>query len=192
MSCRALLVSVLICLSFSTKAQRDSTASSSTGFVSLYYGTLIGKRGLGPSVSAAMTGGVRHKRVQLGVGFGYDTYSQWQLLPVFATVGYDVLKGRNYAFFIQLQTGYATAWTSRTEDSGVTYRNTGGYFWHPLFGCRVEQRKLRVYFTAGYKLQNLSYEQIPQWIDWGWGGGGYKSNVNMNLQRLSVMLGLGL
>jgi hypothetical protein len=190
MSSRSLLFLLIAFSCFSAKAQRDSAVSNSTGFVSLYSGTLLGKRGTGPSVCAALTGGLRYNRFNIGVGFGYDTYSQWQLLPVFSELGYDLIARRNYAVFVQVQAGFATAWTTSTQQFGFRNNNEGGYFWHPLLGCRLQQGKIRLYFAAGYKFQNLTYEQTPTWIDLGWGGS--KTKVNMDLQRMSLLMGIGL
>ena len=190
MSYKRLLVLMIGFSCFSASAQQDSAVSNSTGFVSLYSGTLLGKKGTGPSFSTAMTAGLRYDRFNMGVGLGYDTYTTWELLPVFSAFGYDFVARRNCAFFVQIQAGYATARTSPSTESGFKYKSEGGYFWHPFVGCRLEQGKTRLYFSVGYKFQNLAYEQIPTWIDLGWGG--TKTKVDMALQRLSLQMGIGL
>ena len=190
MSSKVLLVLVIGLSCFSACAQQDSAVSNTRGFISLYSGTLLGKNRTGPSFCTAMTAGLRHNRFNVGVGLGYETYTTWELLPVFSSFGYDFIARRNYALFFQAQAGYATARTSPPVESGFKYKSEGGYFWHPLVGCRLQQGKTMLYFSVGYKFQDLAYEQIPTWIDLGWGG--TKTKVDMTLQRLSLQMGIGL
>jgi hypothetical protein len=61
---------------------------------------------------------------------------------------------------------------------------------HPLLGYRIRSEKFSLYFTAGYKFQNLEYEQSPKW--WIWGYTSSKTTVSRKLERLSFQIGFGL
>lgn len=185
----SVLTALLIyCLCFSASAQSDSTASVSA-FISFHAGTLMGKPGKGTSISFTLTPGVQLDRVAILVGTGYDTYATWRTLPVFAGAGYDFFKRPDYVFFVQFHTGYAKAWNIRTGDFTPQYKNEGGYFYHPFIGCRLGPGKAKIYFTAGYKFQNLTYEEDPQPM---WGGGQLRKTVVADMERFSVQIGIGI
>lgn len=188
MNYNVLTALLIYCLSFTASAQSDSTASVSP-FVSLHAGTLMGKPGKGTSLSLTLTPGLRLNRVAIVVGSGYDTYATWRTLPVFAGVGYDFLKRPDYVFFVQFHTGYSKAWNIRTGDFNPQYKNEGGYFYHPFIGCRLAHGKAKIYFTAGYKFQNLTYEEVPRPT---WGGGQVRKTVVADMQRFSVQIGIGI
>lgn len=186
MNYNVLTALLIYCLSFSASAQSDSTTSVSA-FVSLHAGTLMGKPGKGTSISLTLAPGLRLNRVAIVVGAGYDTYATWRTLPVFAGVGYDFFKRRDYVFFVQFHTGYSKAWNIRTGDFAPDYKNEGGYFYHPFIGCRLENGRVKIFFSAGYKFQNLTYEELPPW----WGGQ-VKKTVVADMQRFSLQIGIGI
>ena len=189
MNNRIFLALVIALASFSASAQSD-TVSQRSWFVSIHSGVLLGKPGNGTTVTATLMPGIRLGRVAMTVGAGYDAYLQWKTLPVFAGVGYDVYNGRNYSLFVHCNAGYSKGWDSIQEESGFSYKNEGGYFYHPFIGCRVSQGKVDLYLSAGYKFQTLTYEQEPQW-GWGWGTG-VKSTITAEMQRFSLQIGLGI
>ena len=188
MNYSALTAILVYCFSFSASGQSDSSASVSA-FVSLHAGTLMGKPGKGTSLSLTLTPGIRLNRVAIVVGVGYDTYAAWRMLPVFAGAGYDFFVRRDYILFVQFHAGYSKAWNSLTGEFTPDYKNEGGYFYHPFIGCRLAHGKMKIYFSAGYKFQNLIYEEVPGWI---WGRTQLKKTVDADMQRFSMQIGIGI
>lgn len=181
---------LLASASFSVTAQSDDSTFSVVAYAgSLHSGALFGKNGNGTSFSVFTIHGVRYKRFGFGAGLGYDAYDTWNVLPAFASLDYDLVRGRHGAFYLQLNSGYAKAWSSATNDDQMFYTDEGGFFYHPLVGYRVAGDRLTVYFSAGYKFQRLTYEQEPRW--WIWGYPSSKFTVNRDMERLSLHIGIG-
>ncbi len=190
MRSRAVLFLLMGCACFSTAAQSDTTGSKADWFISLHSGILTGTTGRGSSVTTALVQGVRYHTFSIGVGVGYDGYLNWQVLPVFASLGWDFAERKDHAWFVQVSTGYSKAWNAFEEQQQLYFRDEGGFFYHPAIGYRLHQGKLTIYLTAGYKLQRLHYKVAPRWS--GWGGAGLRSSVEQDMERLSIQMGIGL
>lgn len=191
MRSRLLLVLLLGSVSFSTTGQTDSASAERPWFVSLYSGALLGRPGSGSSISAMLMPGVRLNRVAIAVGAGYDGHLIWETLPVFAGVGYDVIRRNRHAFFAHFNAGYSRVWDRRpTGEIQTTYKHEGGYFYHPFVGYRIRQGKISLYFSAGYKFQTLTYEEIPSWGLWN--NSSMKKTVVYDMERVSIQMGIGL
>jgi hypothetical protein len=140
--------------------------------------------------------GVRYNRFTMAVGAGFDQYPQWQTLPLFAGVGYDILNRRQHAFFLHFNAGFSKAWSTLTDDEAqVRHRHEGGYMYHPFLGYRVRQGKITLYFSMGYKFQTVTYKHIPTWRDefgivheWT----GTRTTIERRMERVSVQMGIGL
>lgn len=180
-------VLLILFISLQASAQSDTTFSQMSGFVSMHSGTLFGEPGNPASISVMLMPGVRLNRVTMTAGAGCAKYSEWKTVPVFAGVGYDFLKRRHYALFVHCNAGYARAWHSSPEFYRGDIKNEGGHFYHPFFGVRVNSGRLDMYFSAGYKFQSLTYEQIPERA---WAG--FKTTTRASMQRLSIQMGIGI
>ena len=171
-------------------AQSDSIVARPVYFYSIHTGGLFAKENA-PSLSISTIHGMRHKRIAVGLGIGYDVYSEWRTMPVFASLSYDMShSARPNAFFIQLNTGLSKAWVPDLETGDFDFKEKGGTMVHPLLGYRIRTEKFNLYFTAGYKFQILQYEQSPNW--WIWGYTSSKTTVNRKVERLSIQIGFGL
>ena len=156
-------------------------------FNSFHAGGLFGKKANGSGESFATIHGVRMNKYAFGIGVGYDAYHEWRTLPVFASLSYDFLPLRDNTFFIQLNGGYARAWSPMEEQSQFNYEDKRGPCAHALLGYRIHSNKFNLYLTAGYKLQEIQYEQTFDW----WSGPGSKVYVARDMERVSVQLGFG-
>jgi hypothetical protein len=191
MSNKAIVLVLLSFAAFSSAAQADSSASAKSWFITLHSGILADKAGGGGSaVTATLVQGVRYRRLSIGIGAGYDVYAGWQTLPVFAGAGYDLLRRGNNAFFLQLNAGYSKAWANTNEVVQMRFKGEGGFFYHPAVGYRIREGRVSLYLSAGYKFQQLNYEQIPVWSTWGIGG--VRTYVQRNMERVSIQMGIGL
>lgn len=185
---RVVFASIVFLISFSAAGQSDSTLSEISYFMSMHSGALLGKKGDGTSLTASTVHGVRYKRLRLGVGIGYDAYNEWRTLPVFASGGYDLISKREAALYVQFNTGYSRAWNPFKDEGQFIYEEEGGVFFHPLVGLRLGDGKMKMYCSAGYRIQNLTYEQTPRWMS----GVRRKITVDRHMERLSVQIGIGL
>lgn len=186
MHSRVLLAFSVLFISASSAAQPDSTVSSPHYFLSVHAGGLFGKKGNGSSLTTAVVQGVRYQRFALGAGIGYDAYQDWQTLPMFGSLSYDILKKRKNIFFLQLHAGYSKAWNPFTNEQQISSGLEAGRLFHPQIGYRLTSGKLNVSLSVGYKFQRLKYESTPMW--WGWGT---KTTVKRDIERLSFQLGIG-
>jgi hypothetical protein len=169
--------------------QSEPSASKISYFFSVHTGGLLGGRDQGSSFTSSIIQGVRVKKFALGVGLGHDAVASWRTLPVWASVRFDFAKVRLHNFYFQLDGGYAKAWLPSIDEGQFTYREKGGIFFHPQIGYRINADKLKVYLSAGYKIQRIEYEQISTW---NWGGGTDKYFVTRDIERVSVQIGFGL
>lgn len=188
MNCSLLTALLITLFSYSVSAQSDTTSQERSWFFSLHSGALLGKPGNGTSVSVTVMPGIRLDRLAMAVGAGYDTYAAWKTIPLFAGLGYDVFRRRNYTLFVHFNAGYSRAWNSLPAEMSSDYKNEGGYFYHPFIGCRLREGNIYLYFSAGYKFQNITYEHAPRW---GWGSG-VRTSVKADMQRFSVQFGIGI
>lgn len=180
-----------ICLSmfliaFAASAQHDSTASRTDWFASIHFGTLIPEPGNPASLSVQVMQGIRYDRVRFGVGVGFDSYEYWNLVPVFTGVAYDMMKRAGDAMYIQVNGGYAKAWSRLPHEMFFGMREEGGYFIHPMVGYRLRQGRIALHLTGGYKIQRIHYRQ--EWIGWG----APVTSVVQDLERVTLQIGIGL
>lgn len=174
----------VLLISVPTFAQPDNAVSRPRYFFSLHSGALLGKRQLGTSFTSSLLQGLRHKRLAVGVGIGYDAYTDWRAMPVFATINFDFLHIRGNALFIQMSAGTSKVWNPMLIESEFVYLRDDNIFLNPLLGYRIKGEKFNVYLSAGYKFQSIEYE-------WSWGGGGGKTYFNRDTQRMAIQLGFG-
>lgn len=169
--------------------QSESAHSKASYFFSVHSGGLLGGGGQSSSFTTSLIQGLRVKKFAFGVGLGYDAVAEWRTLPVFASLRSDFAKVRQHNFYFQLDGGYAKAWLPDIDESQFRFREKGGIFFHPQVGYRINAEKVRVYLSAGYKIQRIKYEQTP---NWGWGNANSTYYITRDIERVSVQIGFGL
>jgi len=191
MQSRLLAIFTLLLFSSSLAAQPDSTASSRRYFLSVHAGGLLGKTGNGTSLTCALIQGVRYKRFAFGAGAGYDAYPEWRMVPFFGSATYDLVRGRQNALYVGLNSGFSKAWNPLFEQAHFDYRQTGagGFFIHPLVGYNIVSGDVRLYIGVGYKVQRLVYHHIIEY--WNPGTPDSKVTYRREMQRLSMQIGFG-
>lgn len=142
-------------------------------FFNVQVGSLIGCNNCGQgrdaTFSAATTHGVTiGKKLRGGLGVGFDSYANWQTLPVFGSVSWDLIGNKNKsALFIQLNYGWAHPWFVRNN----LYNNyttdpytgvAGGRMINPSIGYRLKYHDLKLSIGIGYKYQRIFYK-TPQY-----------------------------
>ena len=88
----------LVIISFCSRAQSDSVVARPVYFYTVHVGGLLAKDSP-PSFSVSTIHGMRHKRIAVGLGVGYDAFIEWRTLPVFASLTYDLATGANQNAF---------------------------------------------------------------------------------------------
>ena len=181
MSNVASLVLLLLLASVAAQAQSDSSAGKASWFFIVHSGVLLGKKGYGTSATVSAMQAIRYERFAFGVGVGYDAYYDWNTLPLFAGASYDLSKSKKRSMFVQMNTGYSTAWNPAADGVQIDYAEDGGFFHHPFVGYRVKHGKVSIHFTAGYKWQRLT---------WSWLYPQSKTTIQRDIRRMSVQMGI--
>lgn len=116
------------------------------------------------SFSGSTTHGVKiGRKLRVGAGMGLDSYFQWNTLPVFGSVSWDLL-GKKNALFVELNYGGSqTSWRpmNYAEQHGFKKSN-GGKMYSYALGYRIKYEKMRISFGVGRKTQIVSsYYEYP-------------------------------
>ncbi len=187
---RVLITAMLMAVFFSSCLAVSDTVSQkkSIQYFNLFSsGAMLAKTGGGTSFTFQTIHGIRKGKVAIALGVGYDTYSEWKIIPVVASVSYDFVAIRSSNLFVQASGGIVSGNQIKNENV-YDYSFNKGTVWHPCLGYRVDNGKWNVYFLAGYKIQNIQYNQIYSW--WNWPGN--TTTVDRQIQRLTISLGVGL
>jgi hypothetical protein len=154
---------------------------------SFSFGALIAKGEDVSTFSFETIHGVRVKRFFVGLGVGYDTYTEWNIVPLMASLSFDLINHRSNAFFVKVSGGKVLADDVLPENSGSIYSFDKGSMINSTLGYRLSTDKCQVYFSAGYKIQTINYQQGYRW--W-WGG--VQTDIQREIQRITVSIGVGL
>lgn len=187
---RTIVIFLILILSLPAAAQTDSTLVTPSWFMTVDGGLLFARKAIESAPSIRMRQGVRHRRFALSVGVGYDSYKHWNSLPVFTGVSFDFVERPAHAWYFQVDAGYSPTWYRRKELLESTFRDAGGYFYHPAVGYRGGVGRVQVHFSIGYKVQNIEWRAIQ--AGWGWGWSPSEITIDQWMQRLSFLIGIGL
>lgn len=153
----------------------DPTLSDSTAnarrieyFFNVQLGTLIGCSDCVAGKEVTFTSSTVHgitlgKKFRVGGGVGFDSYYDWQTMPVFGSASWDIFGTKNTtALFVQLNYGWSMPWrTEKLWEYGETGLN-GGQMVYGMAGLRLKYYDLRISFTLGGKYQSVStYFETP-------------------------------
>ena len=129
-------------------------------FFTVLSGTLIGSSGVSSegfaSYSFSTTHGIRlGKRLGLGAGVGYDSYLNWNAMPIFASLSYDVI-GKKNKLFVQLNYGKSLIKKAENQYEYSVSTYEGRSMINPSLGYKFVYENLRLYVQAGLKVQNIT------------------------------------
>jgi hypothetical protein len=174
-------------------------------FFNVQMGSLIGCNNCGKgrdvTFSAATTHGVTvGKHLRGGLGVGLDSYANWQTLPVFVSVSWDLIGNKNRnAVFVQLNYGWAHPWFVRSNlynnyTTDPYHAVSGGRMVNSSIGYRIKYHDLKLSFGIGYKVQRIFYRSDPSyvclWCDF------YhipyeNLDITQDINRLQLMMSVG-
>lgn len=151
-------------------------------------GGLFAKKAIESAPSINMRQGMRLGRFAPAVGIGYEVYKDWETLPLFTGVSYDFVRRSGHALYAQIDAGYARAWERRRDEITNEDVEAGGYFYHPSIGYRAGKGRVQIDISAGYKIQNISYDASSLW----WAGWPQRVTFTQQTERLSFLIGIVL
>ena len=170
-------------------------------FFTLQSGALIGckecsfKREVSFS-SATIHGVTIGRKLRVGAGLGFDTYQNWQTVPMFGSVSWDLFGTKNKnALFIQFNYGWAKAMANRATLS--YYQDVdGGRMVSTQVGYRIRYHDLKISFGLGSKYQRVSasYEYPSYYYDFVGtlrSGNSSSTTLRESMNRLSLMMSIG-
>lgn len=118
------------------------------------------------TLTTSIIQGVRiGKKLQTGIGIGFDQYDDYKILPVFGSLAWDIAGNKNTnALFIQFNYGGSKSWTDKSKETYGYDHTTGGRMICALLGYRIKFKKIKISFSAGTKWQRVfTYYQYPSY-----------------------------
>jgi hypothetical protein len=187
---KATSILLLFCaLSFGLAAQDQDTTIRKIPYTSQYMaGALIGDSDNGMDVSLTMMHGIRYKRARFMLGFSYDEFREWKVMPLFATVSLD-LNSKDNGLYVQLSSGHTFTRHMDTNNDYLRFRESGGRMLQPVLGYRIASGNWRMHVSAGYRIQRIFYEQGERW--W-YEVPGYDQRVRRDMNRVVFQIGFGI
>lgn len=185
------------------KVQEDVRANSKkfSYFFTLQTGALIGCKecsfGREISFSSATVHGVTiGRKLRVGAGLGFDTYQNWQTVPLFGSVSWDLFGNKNKnALFLQFNYGWAKAMANMATLS--YYQDVdGGRMVSTQVGYRIRYHDLKIAFGIGSKYQRVSasygypsyyYDFVGTLVP----GNFSRTTLRESMNRLSLMISIG-
>jgi hypothetical protein len=168
-------------------AQQDTTFKRKViYFNQVNSGILFGKRFTGNTVTASTIHGARVRRLSLGVGLGYEIFSERELMPVFGSISFELVQKEKHSLFVEANYGYSKAWHISLPYDPLEYREHGGRLLHGAVGYRRRIENFSFYVKAGYKNQIVRYDEIFWWPS------GQKTSVTRQMERVTLSIGFGL
>jgi hypothetical protein len=170
-------------------------------FLILQSGALVGCSQCGDATdvsftTSAVNGVTIAKKIQAGIGVGFDTYLGWQTLPVYASLGYDLFGNKNgNAFFIRLNYGFSKAWRLDSFRGYSFQKAEGGRMFAPQAGYRIKYHDLNLSFAVGVRFQRVfSYYEYPTWtmVNGEYQPSTNNSIVKQDMTRLMITMAVGL
>jgi hypothetical protein len=184
----ASLISFLI--SCSVSAQTDSVNHHSLSYFNQFSsGALLGKKNTGSSLTTSMIHGIRYKKISIGFGLGYDSYTDWRSVPVLGAISVDVATFRQNSLYVQFSGGYSKPWHIENDDP-FTYHSKNGRTLYPSIGYRIHADRWRLYISAGYKLQRINYQQESRYVIWDYPNANHIT-VKRDMNRLAIQIAIG-
>ncbi|HMG90337.1 MAG TPA: hypothetical protein VK589_09755 [Chryseolinea sp.] len=131
-------------------------------FFNVQVGSLIGCSDCISEKEVSFTASTVHgitvgEKFRVGGGLGFDSYYGWQTVPFFGSISWDLLGTKNTnALFLQCNYGWSSPWrTEKAWEYGMTSVD-GGQMFYGMAGVRLKYYDLRLSFTVGGKVQQVS------------------------------------
>jgi hypothetical protein len=163
-------------------------------------GALIGCNSCSDGKQISFTGSTTHgikigRKLRVGGGVGLDSYFEWNTMPVFGSVSWDVF-GKKNALFVELNYGGSLAsWRPQNFQEYGYQKSDAGKVYSYVLGYRIRYEKMRISVGVGHKTQLVtSYYEYPTYY---WNNNNYvpgdasRRIVKNEMNRLMVYLAVG-
>lgn len=157
----ALLISAVV-IGVAAQSQNANQDSLKRKTIEYYFqfqsGMLIGCGSCSDGKQITFSGSTTHgikigRRLRVGAGVGLDSYFDWNAMPVFGSVSWDLI-GKKNALYVELNYGGALAsWRPMNlQEYGFQKSNTGKVYSYAV-GYRIKYDKMRISIGVGRKTQ---------------------------------------
>lgn len=204
---KGLLVIVLLVWGFDLNAQSNTSDSVRRKRIEYYFqfqsGALVGcnscDNGKQVSFTSSFTNGVKiGRKLRVGAGFGFDSYVDWNIVPVFASASWDLLvkKGKKNVLFLQFDYGDGIGgWKPvQYDEYGLTDTQFGKMYSYSI-GYRIKYDQLRITLGVGRKTQLVnSYYEYPTYYlrnNLYVPGDPSRTEIKTQMNRFSVFMAIG-
>jgi hypothetical protein len=174
-------------------------------FFNLQMGSLIGcndcGKGKDVTSSFATTHGVTvGKKWRGGVGTGFDSYTNWHTIPLYAMASWDLIGNKNRnAVYLQLAYGWAHPWFIRNGEYNYYTSDPfnsikGGRMINPSIGYRLKYHDLKLSVGVGYKFQRIFYKSDQPYYcgpACDFRGPSQNHEITQDFNRVQVMMSVG-
>ena len=198
-----LLISTLI-TGVAAFAQHDAQDSLSKRNIEYYFqfqsGALIGCTSCSDGKQISFSGSTTHgikigRKLRVGAGVGLDSYFEWNTMPLFGSVSWDLI-GKKNVLFVEMNYGGALAsWRPIDyQDYGFQKTNAGKMYSYGL-GYRIRYEKIRISMGVGRKTQLVT--SYYEYLTYYWNNNNYvlgdpsRKTVKNEMSRLQVWLAVG-
>lgn len=160
-------------------------------------GSLIGCNSCSDGKQINFSGSTTHgikigRKLRVGAGVGLDSYFDWNTMPVFGSVSWDLI-GKKNALYVEFNYGGALAsWRPiEYQEYGLQKTDAGKMYSYGL-GYRIKYEKMHISIGVGRKTQLVtSYYEYPTYY---WNNRNYilgdpsRKTVKNEMNRLQVWL----
>ncbi len=137
-------------------------------FFNVQTGLLVGCNDCGKAKELTFSATTVHgitigRKLRAGLGLGFDSYQNWQTLPIYGVASWDLIGNKNKnAVFLQMAYGWAHPWFIRDGAYGSYTSDpfsgaSGGRTINPQIGYRMKYYNLKLSMAVGYKFQRIHY-----------------------------------
>jgi len=201
---KIVLFIVAVVIGATAQSQHVDLDSLSKKKIEYYFqfqsGTLIGCGSCSDGKQITFSGSTTHgikigRKLRVGAGVGLDSYFEWNTMPVFGSVSWDLI-GKKNALYVELNYGGALAsWRPMNiQEYGFQKSNTGKVYSYAV-AYRIKYEKMRISMGIGRKTQLVTtYYEYPTYY---WNLGNYvmgdpsRKTIKNEMNRLMVYLAVG-
>jgi hypothetical protein len=159
-------------------------------FNSFLSGGLFGEKDKVTSFTFSTTHGIVLNDLRLGAGLGYDSYQQWRIMPLFASISYDFAEIKQNNFFLMVAPGYAVSSYRSLQYFESNFDGGRGWMLSSALGYRFSAAKWSIIMSLGYKWQRLEYTYASGFY-YNPSGQPNLTSVEEQLKRVVVQIGFG-
>lgn len=199
------LLIIILIASVEANAQNLSQDSLRKRKIEYYFqiqsGSLIGcnscSNGKQISFSGSTTHGIKiGRKLRVGTGVGLDSYFDWNTIPVFGSVSWDLFGKKNALYIETTYGGALVAWKPMNYGEYGYQKTDAGKGYSYGIGYRIKYEEMSISLGIGHKTQRVtSYYEYP--TSYWYNNNKYvqgdpsRKTVKNEMNRLMVWISIG-